>query len=165
MIKEIQEENFTPFFELMAEIECGKHFDFSNQNHNEWLKKKISSYYYRGAKFFGFYFDNGEPIGFAALLMEEGPEGVICFGHKCDLLDIGILKKYRRKGFGSELLEYVEQRAKNEGFYCMYMSTYAMDYEAISFYGKNGFVPVATLPDINGPNDEGNIYIRKILKE
>jgi hypothetical protein len=35
---------------------------------------------------------------------------------------------------------------------------------AIAFYGKNGMTPVATLPDVHGPGDEGMVYIRKVLR-
>jgi hypothetical protein len=46
----------------------------------------------------------------------------------------------------------------------MYVSTYAKDKEAISFYLQNGFVRVATLPDVHGPGDDGNVYMRKIIR-
>lgn len=165
MIKRILEEEFSPFFKLMAEVECGNHFDFDNPNHIEWLKKRIATHFYRGTKFWGYYSDTGEPFGFAALLIEDYPEGIICQGQKCELLDIAIFQKYRKKGIGSELLKYSEEYAKKLNIFCMYMSTYAKDYQVISFYGKNGFVPVATLPDVHGPNDEGIVFMRKILQD
>lgn len=165
MIKEIREEQFSPFFELMAEVECGKHFDFNNQNHIDWLKKRISIYFFRGTKFFGYFSDDNSPIGFATLLIDEGPKGISCMGQKCELLDIGVIPQYRGKGIGSELLKYVAEYAEKSGVYCMYMSTYAKDYKVIAFYGKNGFVPVAILPDVHGPNDEGIVFMRKILRK
>jgi len=164
MIKEIQEDEFAPFFELMAEVECGKHFDFNNRNHIKWLKKRISIHFFQGTKFFGYFTEDNSPMGFAALLIDEGPEGVSCFGQKCELLDIGVIPQHRGKGIGSELLKYVEEYAEKLGVYCMYMSTYARDYDVIAFYGKNGFVPVATLPDVHGPNDEGIVFMRKLFE-
>jgi hypothetical protein len=45
----------------------------------------------------------------------------------------------------------------------MLMMTYAADYDVIAFYGKNGFIPVATIPDVFGPKAEGNAVLRKVL--
>ena len=127
MIKAIQEEEFSPFFKLMAEVECGKHFDFKNQNHIDWLKKRISICFFQGTKFFGYYSKENLPIGFAGILINDGPEGVTCFGQNCELLNIAVDPGYRGKGIGSILLKYVEEYAKKSGVYCMYMSTYARD--------------------------------------
>ncbi|CAH1056056.1 hypothetical protein PAECIP111894_02209 [Paenibacillus pseudetheri] len=44
------------------------------------------------------------------------------------------------------------------------MLTYAEVYDVIAFYGKNGFVPVGTIPDVFGPGAEGNTILRKILR-
>ncbi len=163
MIKEIQAKDFDSFFELMAEVECGKYFDFTNERHIQWLKRRIASLFFRGAKFFGSYLENDTPVGFAALLIDEGPEGICFFGKKSELLDIAIFPEFRGKGFGSKLLAFTAEYSKQHGVYCMYMSTYAKDYRVIAFYGKNSFIPVATLPDVHGPNDEGIVYMRKIL--
>ena len=57
----------------------------------------------------------------------------------------------------------VSSHAKEKGVYCLYMSTYAKDSGVIHFYGKNGFVPVATLPDVHGPKEEGLVIMRKRL--
>ena len=163
MIKEILENDFGIFFNLIAEVECGNHFDFSNQKHIQWLKRRIAVHFFRGTNFFCYYLEDGTPVGFAAVLIDKGPEGVCCFGNKAELLDIAIFPEFREKGYGSDLLVYTEEYSRQQGVYCMYMSTYAKDYRVISFYGKNGFIPVATLPDVHGPDDEGMLYMRKIL--
>jgi len=72
MIKEIFENDFDPFFNLMAEVECGNLFDFGNPNHINWPKKRISVHFYRKTRFFAYYLDDGTPVGFAGLLIEEG---------------------------------------------------------------------------------------------
>lgn len=163
MIKQIFEKEFGVFFNLMAEVECGNHFDYENEKHIEWLKKRISIYFYRGAKFFAYYTDGNIPVGFAALLLDEGPEGVRCFGHKSELLDIALFPEFRKKKYGSQLLTFTEEYSRQKGAYCMYVSTYAKDIKVIEFYKKNGFEPVAVLPDVHGPDDEGMVYMRKIL--
>lgn len=164
MIKEIFEDEFNPFYDLMAEVECGNHFNADNPDHIKWLKKRISIYYYRGTRFFAMFDETGIPLGVCGVLIEEGAEGVNCQAQKSELVAIGISKEHRRKGLGSVLLKYAEDFSKNAGVYCMFMSTYAAAYNVIAYYGKNGYTPVATLPDIHGPGNEGMVYMRKILK-
>ena len=160
MIKEINEKEIMPFFELIGEIECGNHIDLSNTEHRNWLERKIKINYFRGAKYFGYYSENNEPIGVACLLINESLGG---YKQSAELLEIGIFEKYRNLGYGSLLLKYVENIAREEKLYSMIIATYAGDYKTISFYGKNGFVPVANIPDVHGPDDEGMIFMRKIL--
>jgi len=164
VIKELSNKEFNDiFFKLIAEAECGKHFDINNSNHIAWMKNRINVHFLRGVKFFAYFMKDGTPVGFAALLIEEGLEGVSCSSQKSELLDIAIFPDFRGKGYGSELLNYTEEHSRQSMVYCMYISTYAKKYDVIAFYGKNGFVPVATLPDVHGPNDEGLVYMRKIL--
>jgi GNAT superfamily N-acetyltransferase len=163
MIREISIEEFKPFFGLMAELELGDLFNPQNEEHCAWLQKKIDLYFLRGIRFFGLY-ELEEPIGFASLELEKGPSEIPYLGQKSELLHIAITPKKRGKGFGEVLLKHVEQVTREEQAYCMYMATYAKDFKVINFYGKQGFNPVATIPDVHGPNDEGMVYMRKILK-
>lgn len=138
-------------------------FNFNSESHAQWLKKKIAAHFLKGAKFFGYYLGDMTPVGFAVVLIDEPLEDVSCFGQKSELLDIAIFPEFRRKSYGSKLLAYTQEYSKQQGAYCIYASTYAKDYNTVQFYGKNGFIPVATLPDVYGPNDEGAVYMRKIL--
>jgi GNAT superfamily N-acetyltransferase len=164
MIREIQpDEIFKYFYRLAAEIECGNHFDFSNPNHDRWLRRQIDIHYYRGARFFALFLDDGTPAGFGALLIAEKLENAAYSGQTSELLEIGVLKEFRGKGYGKLLLDYTEEYSRSKNVYCMYIKTWAKDYNVIAFYGQCGFVPVATLPDVNGPGDEGDIYMRKVF--
>ena len=107
--------------------------------------------------------DDGTPVGFVALLTEEPLEGVAIFGKKAGLLEIGVAEEFRGGGYGKELLDYAEEQSIIGGAYCLYAATYARDHDTIRFYGRNGFIPVATLPDVNGPGDDGDVYMRKII--
>jgi ribosomal protein S18 acetylase RimI-like enzyme len=165
MINLIAEEDFvTHFFDSMAEVECGSHFDLRNEFHVKWLRKKIAVHYFRGTRFYAYY-HNDIPIGFVAVLIESGPEGIECLGQSTELLDIILLEEYRGKGYGKELLLHAEKISMESKAYCMYVSTYAKDYAVIAFYGKNGYIPVANCPDVHGPNDEGKVWMRKIINE
>lgn len=159
-VREIAEEEFAPFFGLMAEIECGSHFDQSNPEHIEWLNYKIRSRYASGTRFFASYSDDGEPVGFAALQLETSLHSEWTNG---ELVDIGIFPQHRRNGYGSMLLEFAEDLARQQKCYALFIQTYAADHWVIAFYGKNGYIPVATLPDTNGPGDEGTVWMRKVL--
>ncbi len=162
MIREMNESEFEVFFPLMAELEAGNHFDFDNPRHIEWLRRRIAAHFARGMRVFGYYL-NGSPVGFAAVIVNDGPDGVTDCWRSAELLDIGFLQEFRGHGYGSELLQHVEEYAEQAGVYCLFMVTYAAEHRRIAFYGKNGYVPVATMPDVHGPGDEGEVYMRKIL--
>ena len=163
MIKEILENDFEPFYGLMGEIECGSLFEPDNPRHLEWLKKRVSIHYYRGTRFFALLNDENEPLGIVSVLIEEGAQGVKYQAQSSELTAIGIFPQHRRQGLGSVLLKHAEDFSREFGVYTMYMSTYAAAYDVIAFYGKNGYVPVATLPDVHGPGREGIVFMRKIL--
>ena len=84
-----------------------------------------------------------------------------CLQHR---LDLGLHPEYRGKGYGTELLQHAEALAREVGVRSLYVSTYARERRVIAFYGKHGLVPVATLPDVHGPDDEGMVYMRKVLR-
>jgi len=111
-----------------------------------------------GVNFYGSFDKEGKSIGFLSLFLDRK----IHFPTNAEVMGMAITSDLRGKGFGSELLQYAEKVAKENNVYVMFMHTYAKDQKAISFYGKNGFEPVATIPDIYGP-DEDNVYMRKII--
>lgn len=163
-IKAISPEEIEPYLDLIAEIEHVK-LDRSKPNHDRWLRNRIHSYYSRGALFFAYEDRLTEgAVGVVAVLHEAAPDGIEALGARAEVLVIGVGSSCRRKGIGSILLQHAEEIVKSKGAYCLFMMTYAEDYDVISFYGKNGFIPVATLPDVYGPTLEGNVFIRKVLK-
>ncbi|MCK5051951.1 MAG: GNAT family N-acetyltransferase [Candidatus Cloacimonetes bacterium] len=147
------------FLVLMSEIEAGSWFDLKNPNHLKWLKSKISKRIGSGGIFYGFYDTDHLPIGLYCLMIEDHPT---IAGH-AELLDLGIIKTHRRKGYGRRLIQDAVSKSKAAGMYCLYVSTYEGDKGAIEFYRNCGFTPVATLPGLNGPNDQGQIYLQLVL--
>lgn len=162
VIKDLNIKDLPDFYPLLGEIECGDLFDCDNTDHLDWLKRKMSLYIQMNAKYWGIYLKE-TPIAIVALLVDQGPKGIPYFGKKAEILEIGVYKEFRRSGHASLLLRHAEHYAKEKGVYCLYMSTYAKDSGVIHFYGKNGFVPVATLPDVHGPKEEGLVIMRKCL--
>ncbi len=164
MIREVdQQEIVAHFFDLMGELEAGNHYHPDDPDHVAWLTRRIAVRASQGTRFFVYEIDGGVPAGFIALLFDEGPDGVASGWGKCEILDLGFFPQHRGKGFGSELLKHVEDLAREVGVRSLYVSTYAKENRAIAFYGKNGLTPVATLPDVHGPGDEGMVYMRKVL--
>lgn len=160
MIRNItQQEVLGIFLELIAEIEMGNHFDKSNDKHRKWLKQKVSRRFGCGATFYGYFNSDNTPIGLGSVIIDDSP----LFQGTSDLLDLGVFPRFRRSGFGTKLINHAESLAKDAGMYCMYISIYAGDNAAISFYTNYGYTPVAVLPDVHGPDDEGNLYLRKRL--
>ncbi|MEK5396404.1 GNAT family N-acetyltransferase [Paenibacillus sp. FSL K6-2859] len=164
IIKLIREHEIEPYLDLLAEVEH-IHLDRNNRNHEQWLRRRIQSHFQRGALFYGYHENEQcDAFGIVAVLHEEAPIGIPALGARAEVLDIGVSKEHRRKGIGGILLQHVEKVVKSRGAYCLLMLTYAEDFDVIAFYGKNGFVPVATIPDVFGPGAEGNTILRKILR-
>ncbi len=147
------------FWELMVEIESSSTFDHSNPDHTAWLERRIARRIGAGVQFFGLFGEDGAPIGLSGLLIADHP----MFAGHSELTNLGVFASHRGQGHGSALLDHAEEVSREAGVYCMYITTYAADVDVIAYYGKRGFAPVATLPDLNGPGDEGQIYMRKIL--
>ncbi|XEC93822.1 GNAT family N-acetyltransferase [Paenibacillus tarimensis] len=163
-IRKINEENIGPYLNLLAEVEHVK-LNRNNPNHEQWLRRRIKSFYARGAMYYACHdCKDDEMYGIVAVLHEEPPEGIPALGARSEVLQIGVNRHGRRKGIGSILLKHAEEVVKKRGAHCLLMMTYAEDDDVIAFYGKNGYVPVAALPDVYGPGLEGNVFLRKILR-
>lgn len=146
---------------LWAELET---LNINNPNDRAWIKNKLRKLEAAGGEFFGAYKDNAL-IGFATILVEDRP-GAACDGYgACELMQIGIKSEFRHNGYGSIILQYIEQYLITRKIYCLFMHTYAADYPVVAFYGKNGYIPRGVVPDVYGPNLEGMLYMSKPLIE
>ena len=164
VIREIgSEELRRDFFGLLGELEAGSSFDGSNRDHAAWLARLVEARRLMGARTFAAYTAEGETVGFITALFDEGPPGVASFGHKVEILDLGLEPRHRGRGVGARLLAHLEVEGRDRKYHCVIVATYARQKRAIDFYVREGFVPVATLPDVHGPGDAGMLYLRKIL--
>lgn len=154
---------FNDFLPLIAELECGRHYDPDNRQHVEWLKRRISTLYLSGGTAICLYSDEGNPIGLLLLVIDTGLEGVPCFGKKATIALFGLFRDYRSKGLGSSLLEEAEAYTREKGGECIYVDTYAGYSRAIRYYVSQGFTPVAYHPGENGITDTGQVYLYKDL--
>ena len=158
-IQKLNEGELQAFMPLLAEIESGLHFSQRNPQHTAWLEQKIGSHLACGARFFGCQTETGEALGIVGIVMERK----LFSAGTAEIVDIGVLAKHRRGGVGSLLLNHAVTVAKEEGAHAVFARTYAADTDAIAFYGRNAFYPVAVIPETNGPIDEGDIVMRRKL--
>lgn len=163
MIKKIDKnELLDSFFSLVAEVEFGDHFDKNNPEHVALLNNVIGKNEAAGCEIFGYYDENdGRPLGFITTVVYRH---LHTSKAECEVLEIGVVKGFRGKGYGSRLLEYIEHHHNNGQIYCILVKTYAGSFDVVHFYGRNGYVPVSVIPDTQGPDDEGTLVMRKPLK-
>ena len=160
MIRELtQDDVIQIFFDLMIQVESSNKFDKANSRHVEWLKRKIARRFGCGARFYGYFLDEGMPVGLMGVVIEDNP---IITGYS-EVLDLGVYEKYRCTGIGEKLMKHAEELSREASVCCVYVSTYSGDSRVVAFYGKRGYVPVATHPDVHGISHEGQVYMRKRL--
>jgi ribosomal protein S18 acetylase RimI-like enzyme len=158
-IREVSRSGAHAFLDAVGEAEMGGHYNPDDENHRSWVMRCVDRYFARGARMFAAFGNGGEPLGYAAALIDDAP-GFSC---KAELISIGTAPAHRREGIGSRLLDHITTVCSELGLYCIITSTYAGDTGAIAFYTRNGFVPIAVLPGVHGPRDEGQIFLRKVL--
>lgn len=161
-IKRITASDLNEILELVlwAELES---LTITNPNDKSWIENKLKKLEAAGSEFIGLY-EEEHLVGFATILIEDRPP-TACDGYgACELMQIGIKEEYRNKGYGSKMLQYIEDYLIGKKVYCLYMHTYASDYSVVAFYGRNGYVPRGVVPDVYGPNLDGILYMSKALK-
>ncbi len=89
--------------------------------------------------------DYKEDAEYYVLLNDEENEiGVLVIGNNqvnntARVWDIYVNQKYQGCGFGTQLIEYAEERARAWGCRAMIVECQSSNYNAIQFYRKNGF--------------------------
>ncbi|MDO3411174.1 GNAT family N-acetyltransferase [Saccharibacillus sp. CPCC 101409] len=163
MLKKIEEYEIEPYLKLLGEVEHER-LDLTDLRHEAWLRRRIHLNYARGAHYIALHDDdNPEAFGIVSVLHEPAPPGIEAWGARAEILQIGVNRSCRRAGIGSRLLAAAERFARDRGVYCLFLMTYGEDYDVIAFYGKNGYIPVASIPDVFGPGTEGNLVLRKVV--
>ncbi len=158
-VREVLEADFAPFFELMGEVEGGSHFDAANPDHVEWLTDRIHKHYGHGVRFYGLW-EGDDPVGIVGLLVERHLQTEWQLGY---ITDLGVYPQYRGKGYGSKLMDFVAEEAQRQNCYCVHVDTYAGSAYNVAFYTRNGYAPVGVIADMNGPGDEGQVWLRRII--
>ena len=95
-------------------------------NHNAYIKRKLG----QNNGSFSFVIENADGE------LKAGISGFYYYG--CFHIDLlFVAGESRGKGYGSNLMQKVEELAHTKG--CLFMSVHTMDFEAKPFYEKHGF--------------------------
>jgi ribosomal protein S18 acetylase RimI-like enzyme len=79
-------------------------------------------------------------FGFIKCLEKEVKENEIVKERKyMEILDLIIEEAYRNKGYGKNLIRYIEAIAKEKQFDCVEIPVYCFNEQANAFYEENGY--------------------------
>jgi ribosomal protein S18 acetylase RimI-like enzyme len=168
MVKIIQcnEERFKQdFLSIIIDLWCSDKFSERNDQHTNWINRKIHASFIDFGTALCAYTDIDEPIGYILYKHDTGMEGVAFSGKIAHIIQFGLFEQYRNQGIGTKLLNNACENIKfNKGEY-LYTDTYAggKNKDSVIYYIKRGFIPVAYHLGENGINDLGQIYFCKML--
>ena len=151
-----------PYFEDWQECDVKEEYDYLNENGNIYVKEV-----------------NNKIIGIVTLLsgIQKGHELVLPTNNVGYISDIAVLEEYRRRGYGTELMQYAIDRFKNDGNEYAYFRTLKngsmsepigikLGFETI--YKDNGemLIQECSFPRINNcvPEKEDRKFLIKKLK-
>lgn len=94
-----------------------------------------------------------QPVGYAIVM--PGPEDTVY------LTELAVDPDEQRQGYGSELLEYLCEDQREDGYERLALTVRVMDDEAREFYNDHGFSVEEQLPDEYEDGD-GLLLIREL---
>lgn len=110
----------------------------------EWTKKPFSEPFIKKGE--GHLFENyKEDAEYYVLLSDEEQEigklviGKIHVNNTARVWDIVVDENYLKRGFGTKLMQYAEERARSWGCRAMIVECQSSNFNAIQFYQKSGF--------------------------
>lgn len=90
------------------------------------------------------YENNGEVVGFILLQAKTRPDFEFLIpGKFCYIMDIIVTETQRNKGFGTALMNYAKEWAKEQGCNFINLDVLINNPKAIKLYEKLGFTPKA----------------------
>ena len=101
---------------------------------------------------------NGEFIGEGALVLDTGDPDYTIPGQRVYVSRMIVKKEYRGRGIGSEILEFLINKAKEMGFFEMTIGVDKDNENALHLYRKYGFTEVL----FDGADEDGEYY--KLMK-
>ena len=101
---------------------------------------------------------NGEFIGEGALVLDTGDPDYTISGQRVYVSRMIVKKEYRGRGIGSEILEFLINKATEMGFSEMTIGVDKVNENALHLYRKYGFTEVL----FDGADKDGEYY--KLMK-
>ncbi len=81
---------------------------------------------------------------------------------KSELLNFLIHEKYRQKGYGKKLFDFVINELKSEGVKTLILEVRVSNERAIKFYESYGFKEVLTITNYY-QNEDGKVMLMEVL--
>jgi len=151
------------FFPLIIDLWYADKYNPQNYQHVEWAKRKIHVTFEDFSIALCAYTDDNKPIGFFWYKHDTGLDGVRFCGKVAHIISCGLFDEFQNQGIGTILLDEVCKRIKSNGGECLYTDTYTANDDAMMFYIKRSFIPVALLPGFNGLDDDGQVFMYRKL--
>ncbi len=137
---------------------CSNIWNMKTQPLAEKWKEEIAS----GNRLVFVYKIKGEYIGEGALVFDAGDPDYTVPGKRIYVSRMIVKKEYRNRGIGSEILQFLIDKAKNMGFSEMTIGVDKDNKNALHMYRKHGFTEVL----FDGADEDGEYFkLMKIIKE
>ena len=133
---------------------CSNIWNMKTQPLAEKWREEIAS----GNRLVFVYKINGEFIGEGALVLDAGDPDYTIPGQRVYVSRMIVKKEYRGRGIGSEILEFLINKATEKGFSEMTIGVDKDNENALHLYRKYGFTEVL----FDGADEDGEYY--KLLK-
>ena len=133
---------------------CSNIWNMKTQPLTEKWREEIES----GNRLVFVYKINGEFIGEGALVLDTGDPDYTISGQRVYVSRMIVKKEYRGRGIGSEILEFLINKAAEMGFSEMTIGVDKDNENALHLYRKYGFTEVL----FDGADEDGEYY--KLMK-
>ena len=89
-----------------------------------------------------FVIENGGVIqGYAILYIDVRDDCIHIARKRCYVDQFAVKKEFRRQGVGGKLMQFIRKYALENDCTAIELGVWYENYDAVDFYGKNGFVP------------------------
>ena len=85
--------------------------------------------------------DGGVIQGYAILYIDGRDDCIHVARRRCYVDQFAVKKGFRRQGIGSKLMQFIREYALENDCMVIELGVWYENYDAVDFYGKNGFVP------------------------
>ena len=85
--------------------------------------------------------NDGVIQGYATVYIDVRDDCIHVARKRCFVDQFAVKKEFRRKGIGSKLMQFIREYALENDCTVIELGVWYENYDAVDFYGKNGFVP------------------------
>ena len=85
--------------------------------------------------------DGGVIQGYATLFVDMRDDCIHIARKRCYVDHFAVKQEFRGQGIGSKLMQFIREYALENDCTAIELGVWYENYDAVNFYGKNGFVP------------------------